>query len=56
MNLEDIKKVIAQKEGIKTEFKSAENVVPKSMYETVVSFSNTDGGIIVLGEIGRAHV
>lgn len=56
MNLEDIKKVIAQKEGIKTEFKSAENVVPKSMYETVVSFSNTDGGIIVLGVDNNGNV
>jgi ATP-dependent DNA helicase RecG len=49
MNLEDIKKILVQEEGIKIEFKKAKNAAPKSLYETVVSFSNTDGGTIVLG-------
>lgn len=31
------------------EFKQSQVSVPASLYETVVSFSNTDGGIIVLG-------
>lgn len=49
MNLEDSKRILAQEEGIKIEFKKAKNAAPKSLYETVVSFSNTDGGTIVLG-------
>jgi len=38
MNLEDIKKILVQEEGIKIEFKKAKNAAPKSLYETVVSF------------------
>ncbi len=49
MNLEDIKRILSQEEGIKIEFKKAKNSAPKSLYETVVSFSNMDGGTIVLG-------
>ena len=49
MNLDDINKILSQEEGIKIEFKKANNSAPKSLYETVVSFSNTDGGTIILG-------
>lgn len=31
------------------EFKEATNSIPGSVYETAVSFSNTDGGTILLG-------
>ena len=31
------------------ELKKAENSVPKSLYETLSAFANTDGGIIYLG-------
>ena len=49
MNQEEIIRIIAKGEDIRTEFKLAENSVPSSLYETVVSFSNTDGGTIILG-------
>lgn len=40
---------IKRGEGLKIEFKESVEQLPKSFYETVVSFSNTDGGIIILG-------
>ena len=49
MNLQEIVRLIQQGEGLKIEFKEAGSAVPKSFYETVVSFSNTDGGTILLG-------
>ena len=49
MELRDIEQLIQQGEGLKIEFKEAADAVPKSFYETVVSFSNTDGGTILLG-------
>ncbi len=36
-------------EGTTIEFKESQSSLPKSFYETAVSFSNTDGGIIILG-------
>lgn len=49
MTLDDIRNIIQQGEGLKIEFKEATNSVPQSFYETVVSFSNTDGGTVLLG-------
>lgn len=49
MTLDEIKYIIQQGEGLKIEFKEAKDTVPGSFYETVVSFSNTDGGTILLG-------
>lgn len=49
MNQEEIIRIISKGENIRTEFKLAENSVPSSLYETVVSFSNTDGGTIIFG-------
>jgi len=49
MNLQEIENIIRQGEGLKIEFKEASDSVPKSFYETVASFSNTDGGSILLG-------
>lgn len=49
MNLDDVKKILSQPEGLKIEYKEAKNKVPSSLWETVVSFSNTDGGTIILG-------
>lgn len=49
MNLQEITRLIQQGEGLKIEFKEAGSAVPKSFYETVASFSNTDGGTILLG-------
>lgn len=49
MELSDLYKIIQQREGLRIEFKEAQSNVPTSFYETVVSFSNTDGGTILLG-------
>jgi ATP-dependent DNA helicase RecG len=49
MTASDIQKIIKQGEGLSVEFKEARDKVPSSLYETVVSFANTNGGIILLG-------
>ena len=49
MTISDIDKIIAQGEGVSIEFKEAKEKVPASFYETIVSFANTNGGIILLG-------
>lgn len=49
MEVKDLQYLINQGEGHHIEFKDAKDKVPSSFYETVVSFSNTDGGTIVLG-------
>jgi len=56
MNLEDVKKILTKPEGTKIEFKEARNTTPSSLYETVVSFSNTDGGTIILGAANDGSV
>ncbi len=56
MTLEDINRIIQQGEGLKIEFKEAKDSVPKSFYESVVSFSNTDGGTILLGVTDNGNV
>ena len=43
------KKIISAGEGIKTEFKEAQNKLPKNLFETVCAFLNTEGGKIYLG-------
>jgi ATP-dependent DNA helicase RecG len=49
MDVNQLLYIIKQGEGIRTEFKEAADSVPSSFYETVVSFSNSDGGTILLG-------
>ncbi len=45
----EIEHLIKQGEGIRIEFKEAQKGVPDSFYDTVVSFLNKEGGIILLG-------
>ena len=45
----EIEHLIKQGEGTRIEFKEAQNGVPDSLYDTVVSFLNKEGGIILLG-------
>lgn len=49
MEVEEILQKIKKGEGLNTEFKKARNDVPADIYETLVSFSNTVGGTIILG-------
>jgi ATP-dependent DNA helicase RecG len=46
---EEFESIIATGENVRIEFKLATIAFPSSAYETIVSFSNKDGGVIVLG-------
>ncbi len=49
LSSEEIKQLIKKGEGIRIEFKTAQDGVPDTLYDTVVSFLNKEGGIILLG-------
>jgi len=49
MNQQELNKILSQGEGVRIEFKEAQNGVPASFYDTVSSFLNREGGIILLG-------
>ena len=49
MTLEQIKKLLAEGEGITVEFKECVNGLSNSVFETVCSFSNRYGGYVLLG-------
>ncbi len=46
---QEIKQLIVKGEGTRIEFKEAQNGVPDSFYDTIISFLNKEGGIILLG-------
>ncbi|MDR2232517.1 MAG: putative DNA binding domain-containing protein [Tannerella sp.] len=56
MTASELGKVIAGGEGVSVEFKEAKEKVPASFYETVVSFANTNGGVILLGVDDEGNV
>lgn len=49
MTLEEFENCLKAGEGIRIEFKRASTSCPSDLYETVVSFSNKEGGTILLG-------
>jgi len=49
MDICEINNILLNGENTTVEFKKAEINVPESLYETISSFSNRDGGIIILG-------
>ena len=49
MNREQIEQMVKAGESDRIEYKTCAKRVPNDFYETVVSFSNTDGGTILLG-------
>jgi ATP-dependent DNA helicase RecG len=46
---QELHKILSQGENIRIEFKEAQNGIPDSFYDTVVSFLNREGGVILLG-------
>lgn len=49
MELQELQRILKQGEGLRIEFKEAQNGVPATLYDTAVSFLNREGGIILLG-------
>jgi ATP-dependent DNA helicase RecG len=49
MTQQELHKILNQGENIRIEFKEAQSGVPDSFYDTVVSFLNREGGVILLG-------
>ncbi len=49
MTSDDLHKILSRGEDAHTEFKEATKKVPATFYDTVVSFLNREGGVIVLG-------
>ena len=47
--IDKIKQIISNGEGLTVEFKTCENELTSSVYETVSSFSNRYGGYLLLG-------
>ena len=49
MTLKQLQEDIQQGEGLHHEFKEAGSQLPRTLFETVCAFLNTDGGTILLG-------
>lgn len=49
MTKEELNTILTQGESIRIEFKESQNGVPDSFYDTIVSFLNREGGVILLG-------
>ncbi len=56
MTQQELHKILAQGENIRIEFKEAQQGVPDSFYDTVVSFLNREGGVILLGVTDAGNV
>lgn len=56
MTQQELNKILNQGEGIRIEFKEAQQGVPDSFYDTVVSFLNREGGVILLGVTDSGNV
>lgn len=56
MDQQELNRILSKGEGLKIEFKEAQNGVPDTLYDTVVSFLNREGGIILLGVTDDAQV
>lgn len=49
MTKEELKKIISQGEGSTVEFKSSQEGLARSVYETICAFLNRRGGHFILG-------
>jgi len=55
MAIEQIKKLLKQKENIRLEFKESLNSLPLNLFESVCSMLNRDGGDILLGVTNKGQ-
>jgi len=56
MTIEELNITLARGEDIRTEYKQARTKVPSDLYDTVCSFLNKEGGIIILGADNNGEV
>ena len=56
MTTDDLQIILSRSENTHTEYKEAANKAPSSFYDTVVSFLNREGGVIVLGVNDKGNV
>ena len=56
MEREELNRILNNGEGLRIEFKVALNGVPDSFYDTIASFLNREGGVILLGINDDAQV
>lgn len=49
MEQTELQNILTAGEGLKIEFKEAQNGVPNTLYDTVVSLLNREGGVILIG-------
>ena len=49
MNIEELNSIISKGENSRIEFKESGEMVPLGFYQSVVSFLNHEGGVILLG-------
>jgi ATP-dependent DNA helicase RecG len=56
MTQQELYKILNQGENIRIEFKEAQGGIPDSFYDTVVSFLNREGGVILLGVVDNGTV
>jgi len=56
MTIEELNATLARGEGTRTEYKQARTRVPSDLYDTVCSFLNKEGGIIILGADNDGNV
>jgi ATP-dependent DNA helicase RecG len=56
MTQQELHSILTQGENIRIEFKEAQNGIPDSFYDTVVSFLNREGGVILLGVADNGEV
>lgn len=56
MTIEELNATLARGEDVRTEYKQARVKVPSDLYESVCSFLNREGGIIILGSDNAGNV
>lgn len=49
MTIDQVRRLLAQGEGLQVEFKEADHALPTNFFETACAFLNRDGGTILLG-------